>query len=194
MRWPSRWGEFDAVVERGGRTVIAMEAKARVEGSDGLARLLRSFLRFAEGPPPDPTDNHSRKYVDLMRRCEPGPVTLWLVAAGARWTMRAERRDDRIVLSEGAVGTAANRQSPDVDAAVSVAEATEVDGEQRAYPIEWRSAEELDSFYEELRPLVERRGFAHTRPWRWHAESSGGEALTAAGEACGRELRFSWYE
>jgi hypothetical protein len=201
-RWPSddvlvEVGEFDAVVERGLQTIVAVEAKARVDGSDGLARLLESFVRFSSlREPPAPNDNHSRKYVDLLRRCAGGPAALWLVANGARWAFQAERIGNALSFTEMPNSSLANaaETSPSVEDAYALARATEIDGEQRAYPYQWSSDEELTEFVETLKSRFSEGDLSHTRPWRWFAKTSGGDPLTAAGERCGLELRFSWYQ
>ena len=78
-------GQFDTECEAGGRIVLAMEAKANVEGSKSLSGLLCSFIRFSLADfPPIPIDNYSRKYVELLRLTEAGPVILLLVAPGAK--------------------------------------------------------------------------------------------------------------
>ncbi|MFR0357460.1 hypothetical protein [Streptomyces sediminimaris] len=83
-------GEFDAVVERDGVPVLAMEAKARVTGPDGLLELLGSLLRLGEAPKAKAAGNHRRKYAALLDMAVSGPLVLWLVADGARWAFDAE--------------------------------------------------------------------------------------------------------
>jgi hypothetical protein len=77
-------GEFDALVEEGGVPVLAMEAKARVQGTDGLLELLNSLLRLGVNPQASVKDNYRRKYASLLDMTAQGPVVLWLVADGAR--------------------------------------------------------------------------------------------------------------
>lgn len=95
LGWPAEAldferGEFDALgTARDDRVTLAVEAKARVTGSDGLEKLLRQWLVLASGPEPYLEDNAGRKYRQLRTFCEAGPVTAWLVAAGARWALRA---------------------------------------------------------------------------------------------------------
>jgi hypothetical protein len=90
-------GEYDALAHDGERVVLAMEAKARIDGPDSLSALWHSFLDFAAaGSPPDAVSNHSRKYVELLRLTESGPVVVWLVAAQARWATVATRVDSHI--------------------------------------------------------------------------------------------------
>ncbi|WP_181807820.1 hypothetical protein [Streptomyces shenzhenensis] len=78
-------GEFDAVVEESGVPVLAMEAKARIEGADGLLELLDALLRLGVDPQVAVKDNHRRKHAALLEMAARGPVVLWLVADGARW-------------------------------------------------------------------------------------------------------------
>lgn len=82
-------GEFDAVVESGGVPILAMEAKARIEGSDGLLELLDSLLRLGADTQAMAKNNHRRKYAALLEMAAEGPVGLWLVADGARWAFDA---------------------------------------------------------------------------------------------------------
>ncbi len=83
-------GEFDALgTAPDGRVTLAVEAKARVTGSDSLEKLVRRWLALTPSPELDLTDNAGRKYRELRQLCEAGPVTVWLVAAGARWALRA---------------------------------------------------------------------------------------------------------
>ncbi|MEU3290551.1 hypothetical protein [Streptomyces longwoodensis] len=78
-------GEFDAVLEDGGRPVLVMEAKARIEGGDGLLELLDSLLKLGRDPQAKARVNHRRKYAALLEMAADGPVVLQLVADGARW-------------------------------------------------------------------------------------------------------------
>ncbi|MFE2094770.1 hypothetical protein [Streptomyces sp. NPDC059460] len=82
-------GEFDAVVEDGGVPVLAMEAKARIDGTDGLLELLDSLLRLGADPQAAARGNHRRKYAALVDMAARGPMVLWLVADGARWVFDA---------------------------------------------------------------------------------------------------------
>jgi hypothetical protein len=190
-------GEFDAVVMKGFRTLVAMEAKARVDDPNGLARLLESFIRYSGlTQPPDANNNHSRKYFDLFRRCAEGPVILLLVADGARWAFQTERVGSTLRFGEVPLSALipAGERSPNLDDAIALAAATEVDGEQRAYPYEWTSAEQVSDFLTLLKGKIEESRLSYTRPWRWTAATSGGDALTNAGKRCGLELRFSRYQ
>jgi hypothetical protein len=102
-------GEFDgAALEGGGaRPLLLMEAKCRATdprpSSDTLEKLLRAWLVYAEGPPPHPGSNAANKYLYLLEQTTEGPVEVLLVAAGARWWLRASRRDGgSVVFEEGA--------------------------------------------------------------------------------------------
>ena len=199
-------GEFDAVCVGGGRTLLALEAKARVAGPDSLSSLLRSFIAFgSEAEPPSPTDNHSRKYVELLRLTEAGPVVLSLVAAGARWTLTAVRDGKRIDLAERhnaqrpecferVVETSRPvLPAPDVDHACAIAVLTEHDGAQRTYEYPWRSLDEAAKFRKRLAAETRERGLIHAQSWLWSAETSGGQALSPSGRDTGIEVRFSFY-
>lgn len=86
-------GEFDAAaLNSDGSPAVLMEAKARVTGgSDTLDRLLLKWLRYADGPTPQRGENAANKFVELNAVVQRnGPVTVLLVAAGARWWMTAE--------------------------------------------------------------------------------------------------------
>lgn len=95
LSWPSdaldfERGEFDALGHGPDeRVTLAVEAKARVTGSHSLEKLVVRWLSLASASEPAPRDNAGRKYGELTRLCEAGPVTVWLVAAGARWSLLA---------------------------------------------------------------------------------------------------------
>ena len=93
-------GEFDAIgVGDETQALLVMEAKARVSGPDSLEKLLTSWLRMADDRTIDLDTNAGRKYRDLLKRCRTGPLVVWLVAAGARWTLVAELADGSIRLA-----------------------------------------------------------------------------------------------
>lgn len=93
-------GEFDALaLGEDGRALLVMEAKARVTGPDSVEKLLTSWMSMADDPGPDLNNNAGRKYRDLQKRLESGPVVVWLVAAGARWTLVAELSDGSVYLT-----------------------------------------------------------------------------------------------
>lgn len=92
-------GEFDVLgMGPDDRVTLAVEAKARVTGNDSLEKLVRRWLELASSPHRELADNPGRKYRELGRLCEAGPVTVWLVAAGARWSLRATLGGGRIEL------------------------------------------------------------------------------------------------
>lgn len=91
-----------------------------------------------------------------------------------------------------------------VAAAVALAEATSVDGQQRG--LNWPAAnlEELQAGRLEVREAIssvqdsvgmtDNAAMQRVLPWLWDATTSGGEALTQAGAETGYELRLSRYE
>jgi hypothetical protein len=82
-----------------------------------------------------------------------------------------------------------------MDTAVELAEATGLDGRQRAFGVEYGGLEMLDATRLALRRLC--RGAAdgsplrEVQPWLWSSASSGGTAMTPAGKATGFEVRLS---
>jgi len=108
--WPSErlrveLGEFDAAaLDDSGTSVLLMEAKCRAAGpsssADTLEKLLRSWLRYARDGAPVRGTNAANKYLYLRDRVIDGPVIVLLVAAGARWWLRATRWDDAVVFEE----------------------------------------------------------------------------------------------
>ncbi len=93
-------GEFDAVAYGDlARVVLAMEAKARVTGPDSLEKLIRSWMRFEADPTVDLNSNAGRKWRELALLTRGGPVTVWLVADGARWTLTATTGEQGLSLS-----------------------------------------------------------------------------------------------
>jgi hypothetical protein len=98
-------GEFDAAaLDESGTSVLLMEAKCRAAdprpSADTLARLLRLWLSYARDGAPIRGTNAANKYLYLRDRVADGPVTVLLVAAGARWWLRATRRSDAVILEE----------------------------------------------------------------------------------------------
>ena len=202
-------GQFDARAWKNDKVQVAMEAKARVDGPDGLASLLQSILKFAKSDnPPVTVDNHSNKYVELLRLAEDGPLHLWLVAAGARWSFVATRIGNRIELSE-AEGPAASASfstkpekpdsrvetfqlAPSVKHAVERAKLTELDTRQRAYEFPWSDEGSLRDFISLVKVALINDGLVHTSPWVWFAATSGGSPLSPLGKDIGLELRFSY--
>lgn len=101
LDWPSdlidfERGEFDALALDNDRVVLAMEAKARVNGPDSLERLVASWLTALENPELRPgATNSGRKLRELVRLSDRGPVLIWLVADGARWSLWAHQTTER---------------------------------------------------------------------------------------------------
>lgn len=81
-----------------------MEAKCRAAdprpSADTLEKLLRSWVRFAEGGLPTRGANAANKYLYLLEHAAERPVTVLLVAAGARWWLRASRREGVLLFDE----------------------------------------------------------------------------------------------
>lgn len=95
-------GQFDALGHGpDGRVCLAMEAKARVTGPDSLESMLRFWLRAIADPQLDLMNNSGRKLLELKRLCSSGPVVVWLVAEGARWSLRADDKEGQVELSVG---------------------------------------------------------------------------------------------
>jgi hypothetical protein len=88
----------------------------------------------------------------------------------------------------------------DVDNGLRLAAETERDAVQRALPAELDDPADLDSLRLELRqrlvtaPTVDGVVLRHVLPWLWRAQTSGGRAMTEAGDHCGYEVRLSRYE
>ena len=204
-------GEFDALAHGIDRAVLAMEAKARIDGPDSLTSLWHSLLRFASSDvPPEPLDNHSRKYVELLRLTDAGSVVLWLVAAQARWSVLSTRVSSHLefeffeaVTRRQVLDVAASRvvgraqgQVPvvaNLGHALDTARLTELDGQQRCYEFPWRDEHELDVFIATFSDRAHAAGITHARAWKWRAEQSMGSALSPSGRTTGLELRVSYY-
>lgn len=105
--WPAaqvgfEQGEFDAVTyDPEGRIVLVMEAKARTTGPDSLDKLVRAWIQFMGHPDADLNNNAGRKWRELTRLCLGGPLTVWLVADKARWTLTARTEARRPRVSPG---------------------------------------------------------------------------------------------
>jgi hypothetical protein len=94
-------GEFDALVVNGGRVAVAMEAKARVAGTDGLEKLVKSWLRLLDGRDQVWASNAGLKLRELESLSRECPVLVWLVADGARWSVWAHSTESGLSLSPG---------------------------------------------------------------------------------------------
>ncbi len=93
-------GEFDTLGMADGRVVLAVEAKARVDGPDSLNALRKSFLALQDDPTVTVTGNHRRKWDELVKMAAAGPVELAMVTSGARWAWEAVRAGDGLRLTE----------------------------------------------------------------------------------------------
>jgi hypothetical protein len=82
------------------RIVLTVEAKARTTGSDSLESLRGSLLRRSDDPTVEVPPNHRRKWEALAGYSEAGPVDVWLVASGSRWSLRAESVGGQIIVTE----------------------------------------------------------------------------------------------
>lgn len=84
--------------------------------------------------------------------------------------------------------------APSVGGAQLVAAAVQDDGRQRAYPHAWGSLEDAKRFRRQVADALAQADPPAAKPvsaWVWQRDSSGGRALTEAGEECGIEVRFS---
>jgi hypothetical protein len=92
-------GEFDALAfGSADRPLLVMEAKARATGPDSLESLMKAWLSVSRTPETSLETNAGRKWRELARLSDNGPLAVWLVSDGARWTLSATR------MSGGAVG------------------------------------------------------------------------------------------
>ena len=96
-------GEFDIIgydtTESSiNRAILLVEAKARVsDGGDSLESLRDSLTNKAADPSYEITKpNHLRKWNELFSRLTNGPVYLWLVASGARWTYLVQKNCSKL--------------------------------------------------------------------------------------------------
>jgi hypothetical protein len=76
---------------RDGRITFAAEAKARVDGGNGLSALRRIFELLQRDPGLPAAKQYRRKWDELVSLTQQDPIDLLLVADGARWWFRAER-------------------------------------------------------------------------------------------------------
>jgi len=96
-------GEFD-ILGHGNteksmeRDILLVEAKARVsDGDDSLESLRDSLINKAADPTYEITKpNHLRKWNELVSRLNSGPVYLWLVASGARWSYLVRKNGSHV--------------------------------------------------------------------------------------------------
>lgn len=98
-------GEFDILgydntAKSMERAILLVEAKARVsDGAGSLESLRDSLINKAANPSYEITNrNHLHKWNDLFSRLNSGPVYLWLVANGARWSYLAQKNRSQVKL------------------------------------------------------------------------------------------------
>ena len=82
-----------------GEVIFAAEAKARVDGGDGLRSLLTSLNRQAADPQAAANSNHSAKWKELVTLTADRDLELLLVADGARWWFIASRAGSTVNLA-----------------------------------------------------------------------------------------------
>lgn len=87
---------------RDGDIVFAAEAKARVEGADGLGSLLRAFEKLNADETANVPAGQRRKWQELLWMTSHHPIELLLVADGVRWRFVASTSDQRLVLEPAA--------------------------------------------------------------------------------------------
>jgi hypothetical protein len=94
-------GPFD--IEGGeGRVTLAVEAKARVlpPTGDTLTTIRDAFMARQIDPDYPLKPNHLHKWDRLLELSSQGPVWLWLVADGARWSYAARNDGSGLSLAE----------------------------------------------------------------------------------------------
>lgn len=82
-----------------GEVTFASEAKARVDGRDGLRSLLASLLALSIDPATRASNNHLAKWREIVTLTRDRDIDLLLVADGARWWYRVSRQGASAVLS-----------------------------------------------------------------------------------------------
>jgi hypothetical protein len=80
------------------RAILLVEAKARVSaGNDSLESLRDSLINKAADPSYKITNrNHLHKWNELFSCLNSGPVYVWLVASGARWSYLAQKNGSHV--------------------------------------------------------------------------------------------------
>ncbi len=79
------------------RDVLFVGAKARIDGSDSLTSLRDDLLaKGRNNTMCIADDDHRKKWDTLVKSTEMGPVIVWLVASGARWTLVAYGHSGRV--------------------------------------------------------------------------------------------------
>ena len=150
-----------------------------LEDEDRYAHVTWSqVLPLIRGAWADGSDLH-RRVVDELETVLANLSTPWQARRAARLQAPPPAEDRR-----------------NIEEALSLAEATAQDHEQRA--LDFRTADLADLY--ELRDQVRENlrsatqpELLHVKPWLWSAPSSGGSPLTGAGAEVGYELRLSWY-
>lgn len=82
-----------------GEVIFASEAKARVDGRDGLRPLLTSLRALSSGTSTRASNNHLAKWREIVALTRDRDIHLLLVADGARWWFRVSRQGESAVLS-----------------------------------------------------------------------------------------------
>lgn len=82
-----------------GEITFASEAKARVDGPDGLSSLLTSLLALSSDPATPASNNHLAKWREIITLTRDRDIDLLLVADGARWWYRVSRQGESALLS-----------------------------------------------------------------------------------------------
>ncbi|WP_353952523.1 hypothetical protein V6K52_03500 [Knoellia sp. S7-12] len=83
-----------------GEITFASEAKARVDGPDGLRSLLASLLALSSDPATSASNNHLAKWREIVTLTRDRDINLLLVADGARWWYRVSRHGESALLSD----------------------------------------------------------------------------------------------
>jgi hypothetical protein len=92
--------EWDLLGYKNGRVSLAVEAKARPlrPDADSLEALRDSFVSRSIDPTVPLRKNHERKWRALEEFVTEGPVTVLLVASGARWWFDAAGFNGRLTI------------------------------------------------------------------------------------------------
>ncbi len=92
--------EWDLLGYSGAQVCLAVEAKARPwrPDSDSLQSLRDSFVSRSTNPMAPVPTNHDRKWRALEGFVKTRPVTVLLVASGARWWLEAYELDGQMAV------------------------------------------------------------------------------------------------
>jgi hypothetical protein len=107
--WPRERLAFDMGawdlhgLRRDGSISLLMEAKARFDGREGLARLRDDLHGLVRDPSRAVNSTTRRKYEALVEVCRASPVYVWLVADGCRMLYRARSagRSVEVTVTQG---------------------------------------------------------------------------------------------